>query len=256
MLSIFSKDAGFVIEKGNKVYYCVLLFFSVLTILGCLQFKNLEIETCRLCLVNLNILSLLIMTPYRIRLAMDKEHMGYVYPNVKHSWVFELPFFPCNTAEILFGLAIFIKSRMLMGYCFFLGLIGPLLAFCDPPKGFEKGNFFYYKIFGFYTTHYLTLMNIPLLLVSKLFVPNYMDVCKALLFYAILSFVMYFFNRYIDTFNLGCPANYFFNMDPDYHPIFRKVYNIIPYRYLFTIPLLFVTGVVLCVFVFILQFII
>ncbi|MDO4466978.1 MAG: YwaF family protein [Bacillota bacterium] len=241
------------IEKGNRVYFGLMVGFLIVSVLGCIQFQSLDLETCRMCLVNLNVVSLLIMAPYRIRLAFDQEYMELVYPHVKKPWMFELPLFPCNTAEILFGLAIYLKLRILTSYCFFLGFVGPIMAFSDPPKGFEKGSLFDYKMFGFYITHYLTILNIPLLLASKIFIPGYKDIWMALGLYTIFSVLMYFFNRYMDTMDLGCPANYFFNMDPDYHPIFHKTYEFIPYRFWFTIPLILIVGIVLSCFVFILR---
>ncbi|MBQ0064420.1 MAG: YwaF family protein [Firmicutes bacterium] len=247
------ESKSFVIEKGNKVFYGVMAFFIVLTILGSIHFRNLDFERARRHLLIFNLFSLTLTTIYRIRLIDDKEYMETVYPRVKNSWWFELPFFPCNTAEILYSLAIFLNFRGLLSYCFFLGFIGPILAFSSPPLGFEKENFFRLRMLGFYCTHYFCLMNIPFMMISGYYVPEYRDIPYALLIYAIFSTIMYFMNRYIDSLELGYPANYFFVMDPDFHPLFRKAYDFIPYRLIFTYPLILLVGLILSIFVFLLR---
>lgn len=245
----------FIIEKGNALFYGIMFLFVCITITICFCLRNRDIEQVRLFLLCLNIFSLSIMIPYRIYLVFDKEYMNSVYADVRKAYLFELPFFPCNTAEILFSVAIFFNLKTLIAYCFFLGLLGPVAAFMVPAAGFEKESLLKVRMLGFYSTHYLTLMNIPIMLFTGYYVPSYSDVPKAVLIYAFIAMIMYFVNIYIDRMDLGYNANYFFVMDPNYHPIMKKVYNVIPYRYLFMVPFMIFVGIIFIALTFIIHII-
>ena len=101
----------FIIEKGNALFYGIMFLFVCITITICFCLRNRDIEQVRLFLLCLNIFSLSIMVPYRIYLVFDKEYMNSVYADVRKAYLFELPFFPCNTAEILFSAAIFFNIK-------------------------------------------------------------------------------------------------------------------------------------------------
>lgn len=245
----------FEIEKGNKIYNGLLVLFCVVTYILCLKLKGQTIEQCYEMLIWMNAVMLVILIPYRILLVFDKEYMEYCYPNTKKSFLFELPFFSCNTAEILFIFALCFKSRALLAYCFFMGFIGPILALIEPAPGFEKNSLLHFRMFGFYFVHYLCLMNIPLLLVSRIFIPTIYDVFTSIGLYTLFSFLAFLINIWINHMHLGSQANYFFNTDPNYHPLFRKIYKIIPIPFLFTIPLELFIGIVFCLLVYLIQFV-
>lgn len=237
-----SSNEKWIIERGNGLYNLLWIVFIIITLGLCFLLHSFEIERSYKFMIGLNGLSLAIMIPYRIRLAFDSKYMNYVYPGVKRSYLFELPFFPCNVVEILLFFAYVFRSRLLLSYCFFIGTIGTTLAFSFPAKGFERENLLNYRMIGFYSTHFLSLMNVPLMIASGIFIPQYSDVFRVLCMYLSISFIMHLLNMYINSLHLGYKANYHFVSDPDFNPIYRKVYDFIPYNFFYTIPIdLFLT---------------
>lgn len=239
----------FEIEKGNKMYWIVFLLFIVLCTGFSFLLMKKPIEYGLYFLIGLNLVQLVIMTCYRVILIRDKEYMDLCYPDTRRSYLMELPLFPCNTAEILFLFALIFQSRILLSYCFFMGLIGPVAALLSPPLGFEKGSLFHYRMIGFYGTHYICLMNIPLLIVSDIFIPTYSDILGAIGVYTLFSLFAYIVNVQINQQHLGSKANYFFNVDPNVNPVYKKCYDLIPIPFIYTLPVEVLAGILFSVLV-------
>lgn len=168
----------------------------------------------------------------------DKEYIDICYKEYgRINWYNELPLFPCNVIVLMNPIAVLTRNRYLLAFSFFFSLVSPIPAIMAPCKGFEKYSLTKPRIFGFYMTHYLCMLNGLLLLIGGIFKPRYSDILPACVVFIIFSLIAFAINIYLIKSGKNKEANYFFTMNPDGNALLEMLYKKIKIKYVFVLPL-------------------
>lgn len=236
------KDFMF-IKPFNKNYKVMTLVYLLLGVVTCLYVSKLDDFNSVKFLFRYSLFLLVYVLIYRTYLLFDKAYNTIVYNKPRSDFFNELLLFPCNICCFVFFLGLFLKSRVLINYTFYVSFAA-IAALFFPSRGCDEGYFYEPRIWCFYTTHYLLIFSPILLILSDLYIPTYKDALIAILFYELISFVVFFINIFLRKTGLNPKANYFFNMCADGNPVLEIFYKIIPIPYLCTfIPALVFLGI-------------
>lgn len=229
------KQDKYKIRPFNKIYLISLLVFVILTYLMCNYLHISDDLRAYKLTKSFSIFTFIVMLIYRFLLMFDKEYADIVY-NGKMNYLNELIIYPCNIVVIAYVLAFVLNNRLLYSFAFYYSIC-PIAAILFPAKGFEDDYLFKPRIFAYYFSHYLIMMEAFFVVASRVYIPTYKDLIGAVLLYCLISFIALLINYVMIKTATNPEANYFFNMRPDGNGILEFFYKLIPIPYLFTLPL-------------------
>ena len=225
----------YIIKPFNSVFFVFISLYGIIlsVILKFMSHQSAAAKTGFVCLFFA--LSLAIFYFYKVAISKD-EYYWRLCGFDKFNWLNELPLNPCNIVLIFTPVAVLIKSRILMGFCFFASLILSPMALITPGKGFECYPLFEGRIFGYYLTHLMVISSSIMLVSLGFYSPKISDLPPIMLISMAVNFLIYLVNKRMRASGVNPGANYFFNIDTDGNPIFEMCKKIIPYEFLYTVP--------------------
>lgn len=232
-----------VIRPLNSVFviiFAVLLFALVVSSLY-LRKKSERIRQIVLTVVCL--ITLVGFFLYKLALSHDHQY-DYLYGFMGgFNWWGELPLHLCNINMVLLPFAVMKKNRYLMGFCFFVGPLGALMALMMPGAGFDGYSILLPRMMGFYGTHFMVFFEGIALAAFGLYKPDYKDILPVLGLTICIAAVVFSIDVVIRLTGLNRKANYFFAMETEGNFVLDIFYKWIPYPFFCLLPCVPVLGI-------------
>lgn len=222
------------------------MFFIILALAGVFcwwiikKYRDKSVAERKKAVIIMYSIVVLLFVLYKIALSMDMQYAelrmerGYTGFN----WFGELPLNLCNLNLILIIVGLKLDSRPILGFCFFSGFLGALMALMMPPAEFVGFSIILPRMLGFYTTHIAAMLVMPILAGLNLYRPKYSDVIPVLLSFVLVAICVTGINYLFIKTGLNIDCNYFYTMNPDGIALLELLYKRIPVPYVYMLPLM------------------
>ncbi len=192
----------------------------------------------RRAVVILYAVTLVLFFVYKIWLNFDREYDRILEQagQVGFNFMDELPLNLCNINLILIIIGLEKRARPILGFTFFFGTLGALMALVMPCAGFDCYNLFLPRMLGYYVTHFVIALQMPLLAGLNLYRPKFRDILPAFGTLLLLTACMTGVNHLFRTNGISPTSNYFFSYDPNGNFILELFYSWLPYPGLYLLP--------------------
>lgn len=180
---------------------------------------------------------LLVMAVASIGYFVFYKYLLYSDETFEFHWQDELPFQLCNLATVFCLVGVLTNNAFLLGYCCCIAPFGAIVAVCMPYYRFLNVEVFSKKSIGFYGHHGFIIVNGILILTLDMYTPQASYTLPMALFVAFLLCCAYGLNVWIRH-KCHTYPNYMFTYQTDHNPVLEWLYQRIPYRLLYTFPLL------------------
>ncbi len=222
----------------NKVFYVITLCYAAVYTLLSFVLVKFDISVRKTVLLVIGAVVIVYYFIYKYRLSRDKEYDEMYYSKVGgFTWWYELPLHLCNINMFLVPLGLLLNNRYIMGFAFFIGPVGTLMAILMPSASFNNFSILKERMRGYYITHFTILFNCLLLVTAGFYHPEYSDIFPIVIVGILLSFIIFVFNMILRKTGIASKANYFYTVDPEENKILEFFKSKIPYSYLYLIPL-------------------
>ena len=192
-------------------------------------YKNQTLETRKNFIKQFNILVIVFWIIYKTTLKFD--------PNYPFNIWNELPLHLCNITCILFLIASIKDNDILRGLCFYTGTIGIVFAFIMPDPNFSNLPIYHFRSIGYWGYHTLMLVQSISLITLNIIQPTKQDVRKIISLLALLTLSIHAINVGLRL-TIHPQANYFYTFGIPGNIIMDSLQQIIPYPFLFMLPIL------------------
>lgn len=244
------------IKPFNGVFIGLFLANVILCVVLSFVLHNVSFDVGKKIVFIFGVVDIIYFIFYRIDYSRDLEYIEAQYgKNGEFNWYNELPLNPCNILLLVDPFAILIGNRYLLAFCFFFSIVSPSIAIINPIDSYSGYSIFKTRVFGYFETHYLTIVFAFLMLSAKIYYPSYADIVPSGLLFLAIAFVCFLVNEYLRKTGLNKEANYFFTSDPAGYGILEKVYKIIHVKYLFAATMIVPFMAVFVVITFLIQLI-
>ena len=173
---------------------------------------------------------------YKYALYTDAEFDALTAGMGGFNWWGELPLQLCNINLLLIPIAVLTKKRPLLGFCFFVGPIGALMALVLPSTGFDGYSLFLPRMMGYYGTHYVILFAALAVGTFGLYRPRMRDLPLTAATLFLIALLVFGFNLLLRRTGLHPGANYFFSVETEGNPLLELFYRWIPVPFLYLLP--------------------
>ena len=181
-------------------------------------------------------IALLGFIAYKYALSIDKEYNAVTASMGGFNWWGELPLQLCNINLLLIPIAVLTQKRPLLGFCFFIGPLGALMALVMPGNGFDGYSIFLPRMLGYYGTHYVVLIASLAIGVFGLYRPELRDIPLTALTLFLLGLAIFGVNMLLRTTGLHPKANYFYSVETEGNPLLELFHRWIPFPFLYMLP--------------------
>ena len=226
-----------IIETFNYVYFLVVAFTVLLTVLVYFLLKNKSEKTKIIVLSSISLCNAAFFFLYKYWLSIDEEFL-MINNLEKFNWWSELPLHLCNISMFMIPLGLILKNNFLKSYAFFISPICAFMALTFPETAFTNSNIFLLRNIGFYLTHILIIVTGVSIVPLKLYKPSYKGIIAPIATAGVLATIMFGVNSILRS-TVSPEANYFFTHGTEL-PILSTFYSICP------VPLLYE---VFCIFI-------
>ena len=228
----------FVITPFNVPFFVIIALTAALGFFLIFFNRNKDERTRRRVVVILYSLTVLLFFVYKFALSLDKPYSELRVDAGLGAFNFwdELPLNLCNINMILIVIGVLTKSRTILSFNFFFGTLGALFPIFMPVVGFTGYGFFMPRVFGYYVTHLIILLELPLLAGLKLYRPKFRDILPTVGVMAGITALMTGVNFLLRGTGLSEAANYFYTVNPSENPLLELFYKWIPCPGLYVLP--------------------
>ena len=181
-------------------------------------------------------LTLLGFVAYKYALSIDADYNRITAAMGGFNWWGELPLQLCNINLLLIPVAVLTKKRPLLGFCFFVGPIGALMALLVPGNGFDGYSIFLPRMLGYYGTHLVIVFAALAVGTFGLYRPRLRDLPTVVLTILAVAFAVFCFDLLLRRTGLHPKANYFFAVETEGNPLLELFYRWIPLPFLYLLP--------------------
>lgn len=222
-----------------------LMFFIVLALAGLFcwwfinKYRDKSTDVRKKAVIIMYSIVLLIFALYKIALSMDVQYAelrmekGYTGFN----WYGELPLNLCNLNLMLIIVGLKLDSRPILGFCFFSGFLGAVMALIMAPAEFVGYSILLPRMLGYYVTHAADILILPILVGFDFYKPKYSDTVPVLLSYIIAALCATGINYMFMKTGLNPDSNYFYTMDPGGISLLELLHKYIPVAFVYLLPL-------------------
>lgn len=225
------------------------VFFGAVALYACLMYalmrfvRTMPVAVQRQFVCIFYIFSLFVFLVYKIAISKDTYYnklLGFD----KFNWLNELPLNVCNIVLLLMPVGVLLGSRVLLSICFFASLILSPMALVMPRQGFAGYPMTTPRVAGYLLTHFMAISAGFMLMYFNIYLPVMADLPASLAVTVVINFAIYMLNKYFRKTGLNPKSNYFFNVETEGIPAFELCYRLIPYEFLYTIPVIVTYDVV------------
>ena len=234
---------GFLILRPfNGLFFLLFAAFGVIFLVLSLIMRRCPDKVRRWVLAVLMLSTLAFFIWYKVMLSRDAEYsaLSAAAGKGEFNWWGELPLHLCNINMILIPVGVLLNKRPLMGFSFFLGPLGALMALMMPGVGFENCSILLPRMLGYYGTHFMVFYGGLALWGFGIFRPTFRDILPATLSAMALCFVIFLINLAFRGLGLNRYSNYFYNVETEGNPLLELFHSWIPVRGLYMIPCLLI----------------
>ena len=173
---------------------------------------------------------------YKYALSVDAEYNVITANMGGFNWWGELPLQLCNINLLLIPIAVLTGKRPLLGFCFFVGPIGALMALVLPGNGFDGYSIFLPRMLGYYGTHFVIVFAALAVGTYGLYRPRMRDLPLIVLTILVVAFAVFCISMLLRRSGLHPKANYFFSVETEGNVLLDLFYSWIPVPFLYLLP--------------------
>ena len=235
--------SGFwIMRPFTPLFWGVFAFFLAILTAAALILKNKSDRAKRVTLTAACVLTLIGFFVYKYFLSIDAEYNVLTADMGGFNWWGELPLQLCNINMIMIPVAVLTKKRPLLGFCFFVGTLGALMALMMPTTGFDGYSLLLPRMLGFYGTHFMIVIEALAVAAFGLYRPKYRDLPFIVLALLGIAFAVFLIDMLLRWTGLHPHANYFFAVETEGNPVLGLFYRLIPYPFLYLLPCSLILG--------------
>ena len=231
-----------IMRPFNRLFLLVFGFFIAVLVIAAVIMRKKSDRAKRLTLCAACFLTLIGFFVYKYFLSRDAEFNVLTASMGGFNWWGELPLQLCNINMLMIPAAVLTKKRPLLGFCFFVGPLGAMMALCMPTTGFNGYSLLLPRMLGFYGTHFMIVIEGLAIAAFGLYRPKYRDLPPITLALLIVAFVIFLFNLLLRRTGLHPHANYFFAVETEGNPVLEMFHRLLPYPFLYLLPCSLVLG--------------
>ena len=231
------KKNRLIFKTGNRTFWLLTGLYAISYFTVCTIGNRFPIPVRQYILAAFCVANIILFFIYKYLMSKDQEYADIYYANMGgFSWWYELPLHLCNINMFTCLIGALTRIPQIMGFAFFVGPIGALMAILMPDKVFNDYSFTYPRMWGYYLTHFSIIHNCFLLLGLKLYFPEYFHLLPILVFTIELSFGAFVLNVILRKSKIAPFANYFYTIDAEENKVLELFQKWIPVSYLYLIP--------------------
>ena len=181
----------------------------------------------------LSLIELIILRIYKFSLKNYRDDYNYFN---------ELPCYLCNQSTILCIIASYFDNSHIMAFCIIVGSFGALLAVFMPDSYNVDQPFYCRQAFGFYGYHCLLIVSCLSFATLNLYKADPKEALWIMLIIFVLALIAHIINYIMRKSKLNKKSNFVFTYDPD-NLILEKLYNFMPIKLLYLLPIMFGFGI-------------
>lgn len=227
-----------IFEPFNACFFIVTFIIALFGFIFIKLLKNKTDAQKRKAVAILYIVIFAVFIAYKIILSHDAA-----YDQIRadaglggFNWWEELPLNLCNINIILIIIGCLANSKLILGFNFFIGTLGALMATLMPCVGFTGYSILLPRMLGYYVTHMVVALQLPIIAGLNLYRPKFKDLPKIVALLLGIVAVIVGINFAIKGLGLSDHVNYFYTMSPDGNPILELFMKWIPYPGLYVLP--------------------
>lgn len=167
----------------------------------------------------------------------------YLEPGYEFRFWDELPLHLCNITAIISIVAVASNRKILLGFCFYVGTLGALMAMFLPDSNFTGVAFSSAKGWGYWGFHALLIAQSISLAVTGLYRPEYDEIPRILGVVMLVAAAMHVVNLFMRA-TVFPEANYFYTFGIPGNPLTDLLQKLIPTNLLFLMPMVLPVGLV------------
>lgn len=224
------------IQPFSTAFWLCFGGFALLLVLSSLLLRKKSERTRSTVLVAACLVTVVSFFVYKYYLSLDAEFSELTAAMGGFNWWGELPLQLCNINMLLIPLAVLKKNRALMGFCFYVGPLGALMALLMPGNGFSGFSLLLPRMLGYYGTHFMVLVEGLALVCFGLYRPRLRDLPRVCLTILAVSFGVFLINMALRLSGLHPKANYFFSVETEGNFLLELFYRLLPFPYLYVLP--------------------
>lgn len=232
-----------IMRPFNIVFFTVTLLFILLLIIGSVVLNKKDVKTCENVLVTISLLTMVGFFVYKLKLSMDVEYNELRANMGGFNWWNELPLHLCNINMVLLPIAVKLKKRPLLAFCFFIGPLGAIMALTMPGPDFSNVSILLPRMLGFYGTHFMVVIEGLSLGTLGLYKPKYKDIPMTCITLFLTAAVIHMINLTMRFSGLYDRANYFYTMETEGNGLLDLFHSLIPFPFFYLLPSLLVVAV-------------
>ena len=180
---------------------------------------------------------------YKYALSVDADYNVITANMGGFNWWGELPLHLCNINLLLIPIAVLTRKRPLLGFCFFVGPIGALMAMVLPGNGFDGYSIFLPRMLGYYGTHLVVMYAALAVGTFGLYRPRMRDLPMTAVTVFLIALAVFGFNMLLRTTGLHPKANYFFAVETEGNFLLEIFHRLIPLPFLYLLPCIVILAV-------------
>lgn len=227
---------GWLFRPFNMLFLAVFGAFLLLLILAGLLLRGKSEGAKSAALLSASLVTLIGFVLYKVFLSRDGSYAELTAGMGGFNWWGELPLQLCNINMLLIPIAVLKKNRRLMGFSFFVGPLGALMALIMPANGFDGYSLLLPRMLGYYGTHFMILIEGLALAAFGLFRPRLRDLPGTVLTILLIAFAAFAVSLLLRWSGLHPKANYFFSVETEGNFLLEIFHRWIPVPFLYLIP--------------------
>ena len=240
------KDDFLIVRPFNTMFMIMLGFFLLVLVVSSAALRKTSEATRAMVLLVVSIITFICFFIYKYYLSIDTEYDNITANMGGFNWWGEFPLQLCNINMILIPLAIITKNKDLMGFAFFVGPLGAFMALAMPVNGFDGYSILLPRMLGFYSNHFMIVIQALALVTFGLYKPTFSDVPRIIATLFIISLIVFGINTLLRVSGLHPKANYFFSYDTEGNAILELFHKWIPIPFLYQIPCIGIFFIYVC----------
>ena len=225
-----------IMRPFNRLFLLVFGFFIAVLVIAAVIMRKKSDRAKRLTLCAACFLTLIGFFVYKYFLSRDAEFNVLTASMGGFNWWGELPLQLCNINMLMIPAAVLTKKRPLLGFCFFVGPLGAMMALCMPTTGFSGYSLLLPRMLGFYGTHFMIVIEALSIVTLGLYRPRFRDIIPTLGTILCIAFVIFGINMLLRWSGLHPKANYFYAVETEGNAVLELFYRLLPYPFLYLLP--------------------
>ena len=231
-------NENLIMNPFNALFFEIFAALVLLLIIVSILLRKKDVKIKKTVVVAASLITLAGFFVYKYYLSIDPEFdalrasigMG------GFNWWGELPLQLCNINLILIPIAVLSGRSELLGFCFFVGPLGALMALTMPGVEFSGVSILIPRMLGYYGTHFMVVILGLSIVTLGLYKPKFRDLPKIALAVICIAFVVFLFNMILRVTGVYPKANYFFSVETEGNFLLEIFRGWIPITFLYLLP--------------------